>query len=61
FDIRIGDRLIFQKTGAYSADEGMALFLSHELPAVYILSDNEIHIAREMQETLDLHIENKED
>ena len=61
FDIRVGDRLIFQKTGAYSADEGMALFLSHELPAVYILSDNEIHIAREMRETTEFHMQSEED
>ncbi len=30
------DILVFEQTGAYSAMEGMALFLSHELPAVVI-------------------------
>ena len=60
-DIKIGDRLIFEKAGAYSADEGMALFLSHELPAVYILSGGEISLAREMRETIDFHMESKKE
>ena len=33
-DVRTGRVLVFENTGAYSAMEGMALFLSHELPAV---------------------------
>lgn len=33
-----GDRLIFQKTGAYSATEGMSLFLSRDLPQILIYS-----------------------
>ena len=35
-DPKPGDRLVFTWCGAYSAMEGMALFLSRELPAVYL-------------------------
>lgn len=37
-DLRSGDVLVFRNAGAYSMVEGMALFLSHELPAVYLYS-----------------------
>jgi diaminopimelate decarboxylase len=33
-----GDILVFQWTGAYSAMEGMAVFLSREMPEVYVYS-----------------------
>lgn len=33
-----GDVLVFERAGAYSVTEGMALFLSHELPAVWFFS-----------------------
>ena len=33
-DVRTGRVLVFERTGAYSSMEGMALFLSHALPAV---------------------------
>ncbi len=33
-DLKKGDLIAFQNTGAYSALEGMSLFLSHDLPAV---------------------------
>ncbi len=36
-----GDRLVFQKTGAYSVTEGMAMFLSRDLPLVLLYSQNE--------------------
>lgn len=36
--LRRGDVLVFEKTGAYSAMEGMALFLSHALPGVALYS-----------------------
>lgn len=36
--LRIGDVLVFQRTGAYSVMEGMALFLSRELPEVNVFS-----------------------
>ena len=34
-----GDILVFMKTGAYSVSEGMALFLSRELPSVSLYSE----------------------
>lgn len=36
--LEIGDILVFQRTGAYSVSEGMALFLSRELPEVNVFS-----------------------
>ena len=35
-DARIGDYLVFHRIGAYSVTEGMYLFLSRKLPAVYL-------------------------
>lgn len=35
-DPKVGDRLIFKNIGAYSITEGIYLFLSRDLPAVYI-------------------------
>ncbi len=40
YNIKIGDTLVFCKTGAYSACEGMALFLSRELPAIFVYSES---------------------
>lgn len=36
--LRRGDVLVFENAGAYSATEGMALFLSHALPGVALFS-----------------------
>ena len=36
--LQIGDTLVFHRTGAYSVSEGMALFLSRELPEVNVYS-----------------------
>lgn len=38
--VEIGDFLRFEKTGAYSITEGTALFLSRDLPAVYIRKED---------------------
>ena len=38
-DTNIGDVLCFQNTGAYSITEGISLFLSRDLPAVYLLKE----------------------
>ena len=35
-DPKIGDRLVFENIGAYSITEGIYLFLSRDLPAVYV-------------------------
>jgi diaminopimelate decarboxylase len=36
--LEIGDVLVFQWTGAYSAMEGMAVFLSRDMPQIFIYS-----------------------
>jgi len=51
-EIRPGDILIFDDTGAYSMMEGMALFLSHEIPAAAGYSKAEgVRILRRRRET----------
>ncbi len=39
-ELKEGDILVFENTGAYAPMEGMALFLSHELPAVAAYGKN---------------------
>ena len=39
--LEIGDFLVFHRTGAYSVTEGMALFLSRDLPSVYLNDKND--------------------
>lgn len=39
-DLRIGDILVFERTGAYSAMEGMAIFLSREMPQIALYDDS---------------------
>lgn len=39
-DPRIGDVLLFEKTGAYSMAEGISLFLSREIPPVYLAGED---------------------
>lgn len=47
--LEIGDILVFERTGAYSAMEGMAVFLSREMPVISIYSDKDgLKIVREM-------------
>ena len=49
---RIGDILIFHRTGAYSVMEGTALFLSRDLPRVYFMNkEGEISLVRDRIET----------
>ena len=50
-DLRVGDVFAFFKAGAYSVTEGMALFLSRELPAVYLKDGEDLICLRERQET----------
>ena len=38
--LEIGDYLIFEKCGAYSVTEGMSLFLSRDLPEIYMYSED---------------------
>ena len=39
--LKLGDILTFHHTGAYCMSEGIALFLSRELPSVGILDEND--------------------
>lgn len=46
-DLKIGDVMIFHKTGAYCMTEGIALFLSRDLPAVvWLKEDGEAQLLR---------------
>ena len=48
-DLKIGDTLVFCRTGAYSVTEGMAVFLSREMPVVSVWSEKEgLTVIREM-------------
>lgn len=38
--LEIGDTLVFCRTGAYSAMEGMAVFLSREMPVISVYSES---------------------
>ena len=47
--LEIGDTLVFCRTGAYSVMEGMAVFLSREMPVVTVYSEKEgLTVLREM-------------
>lgn len=47
--LEIGDTLVFCRTGAYSVMEGMAVFLSREMPVVTVYSEKEgVTVLREM-------------
>lgn len=56
-EVEIGDTLCFYNTGAYCVTEGMSLFLSRDLPGVYILGgDGKLSRARETFETYPLNM-----
>ena len=46
YDAKIGDELVFLKTGAYSITEGIYLFLSRDMPKVYKRKDNKLTLVR---------------
>lgn len=51
-DLRVGDILVFKRAGAYSCMEGMAVFLSRDMPAAALLSkDGELKVLREKLDT----------
>lgn len=55
--INIGDVICFENTGAYCAIEGISLFLSRDIPAVYILrEDGSYVLVRESFETMQLNL-----
>lgn len=55
--VHVGDVLKFSNAGAYSMTEGMSLFLSRDLPAIYIKTENSFKCLRENFETYILNME----
>ena len=50
--LRKGDRIVFHRTGAYSVYEGFSMFLSRDLPSIYMLDkDNNLKLMRSRIET----------
>lgn len=39
-EIAVGDTICFENTGAYCMTEGISLFLSRDIPAVYLIKEN---------------------
>lgn len=55
--LEVGDVLCFRNTGAYCVTEGISLFLSRDIPAVYLRTeDNEIHCIRETIQTFRMNM-----
>lgn len=56
-DPKKGDVICFKRCGAYAATEGMAMFLSRELPQVLICkTDGKIEKLRDQMETYLFHV-----
>lgn len=53
--VQQGDLLVFKNIGAYSVTEGIYLFLSRRMPKIYILTDEELKLARDSVETYELN------
>ena len=50
--LKKGDRIVFHRTGAYSVYEGFSMFLSRDLPSVYMLdNNNDLRLMRSRIET----------
>ncbi len=55
-EIEIGDVICFENTGAYCMTEGISLFLSRDIPAVYITGeDGSVYRVRPSFETKELN------
>ena len=55
-DLKTGDVLIFQNTGAYSMTEGISLFLSRDLPTVvWRMENGKMEVLREQEPTWGLN------
>ena len=50
-DIEVGDLFMFEKIGAYSVTEGIYLFLSRTMPAVYICENGKTEKIRDQKES----------
>lgn len=58
-DLKIGDTLLFEKTGAYCMTEGISLFLSRDLPQIIIIDEEgNINCVRESVATYKLNKSN---
>lgn len=53
-DLHKGDLLQFEHAGAYSATEAMFLFLSRDLPAIYLREQGKLYLGRKSQPTYTL-------
>ncbi|VEU80734.1 diaminopimelate decarboxylase family protein [Haploplasma axanthum] len=49
--LNIGDTLIFKNTGAYSITEGIYLFLSRDMPRIYVKENKNVTLVRDFIET----------
>ena len=56
--LKSGDIITFGWCGAYSSTEASSLFLSRELPVIYLKKDNNVEIYREMVQTCNINIAN---
>lgn len=57
--VTIGDILLFKYIGAYSVTEGMALFLSRDMPTIYVYQRNSgIQCIRKRFDTYKLNVSN---
>lgn len=55
--LKVGDCLAFGKCGAYSVTEGSSLFLSRDLPAIYLKRESgEVELLRDVQPSYVLNI-----
>lgn len=55
-ELRIGDRLVFPNAGAYCMTEGMSLFLSRDLPQIYLHDGaDKVRVVRTRMETSSLN------
>lgn len=59
-DVSTGDLLRFENTGAYCMTECISLFLSREIPAVYLKKADEYQLVRKSFETSALNMPNIE-
>ena len=58
-NLTVGDVIVFENTGAYSTTEGIALFLSRDLPKILLRKeDGEIHMLRDSIDTDPLNTPN---
>lgn len=54
-ELHVGDVLVFEKCGAYSVTEASALFLSRDLPAVYLRQKNQLQLVRRPLSTWEIN------